>query len=66
LQTGLGLSYLFITHNIAIVAYMAHRVAVMHRGKVVETGDAVEVLRNPAESYTRSLLAAVPKMVRVA
>jgi ABC-type microcin C transport system duplicated ATPase subunit YejF len=66
LQAGLGLSYLFITHNIAIVAYMAHRVAVMHRGKIVETGDAVEVLRHPAEGYTRSLLAAIPKMVRVA
>jgi ABC-type microcin C transport system duplicated ATPase subunit YejF len=66
LQAGLGLSYLFITHNIAIVAYMAHHVAVMHRGKIVEKGDAVEVLRNPAAEYTRNLLAAVPKMVRVA
>ena len=62
LQERRGLAYLFITHNIAVVSWMAHRVAVMRGGRIVEQGDAVEVLRNPRHEYTRTLLAAVPRL----
>ena len=62
LQERRGLTYLFITHNIAVVSWMAHRVAVMREGRIVEQGEAVEVLRNPQHEYTRTLLAAVPRL----
>ena len=62
LQERRGLTYLFITHNIAVVSWMAHRVAVMRGGRIVEQGDAVEVLQNPQHEYTRTLLAAVPRL----
>jgi peptide/nickel transport system ATP-binding protein len=62
LQQRLGIAYLFITHNIAVVDYLAHEVAVMYRGKVVERGTAGEVLHRPQHPYTRELLAAVPKV----
>ena len=62
LQRELGVSYLFITHNIGVVEYIADRVAVMNRGRIEEQGAAAEVLDAPQSAYTRSLLAAVPRI----
>jgi peptide/nickel transport system ATP-binding protein len=58
LQQQLGLSYLFITHNMAVVDYLADEVAVMYKGRIVEMGSADAVLGNPQHEYTRTLLAA--------
>ena len=63
LQRELGVSYLFITHNIGVVEYLADRIAVMKAGKIVESGDAGDVLARPQRDYTRYLLAAVPRLV---
>jgi peptide/nickel transport system ATP-binding protein len=63
LQAELGVSYLFVTHNIAVVEYIAHRVVVMQAGRVVEQGPAAQVLARPAHAYTQALLAAVPRLV---
>jgi peptide/nickel transport system ATP-binding protein len=63
LQGELGLSYLFITHNIGVVEYIADEVAVMRAGKIVEQGSCANVLEHPADRYTRSLLEAVPRLV---
>ena len=63
LQEQYKISYLFITHNMSVVAYFADRVAVMYQGKIVEEGDVVEVLTNPQHEYTKKLLAAVPKLI---
>ena len=60
LQASLGLTYLFISHNLAVVRHLAHRVAVMHRGVLVETGDAEQVFSDPRHPYTRQLIAAAP------
>jgi len=60
LQQRLGLAYLFITHNIAVVDFLAHDVAVMLQGKIVERGSVDEVLRSPQHPYTKELLSAVP------
>jgi peptide/nickel transport system ATP-binding protein len=62
LQTGLGVSYLFVTHNIGVVEYLADRVAVMKAGRIVEEGSATEVLNHPQQAYTQGLLAAVPRL----
>jgi peptide/nickel transport system ATP-binding protein len=62
IQHEFGLSYLFITHNISVVNYLAHRVAVMYLGRIVEQGDRDEVLNSPKHPYTRALLAAVPEL----
>jgi peptide/nickel transport system ATP-binding protein len=62
LQARLGLAYLFITHNLAVVEHLAHEVAVMRGGRIVEHGTADEVLRRPRHEYTRALLEAVPKL----
>jgi len=62
LQDSLGVSYLFVTHNIGVVAYLADKVAVMHAGQIVEMGDASQILSNPQDSYTKTLLSAVPKL----
>jgi len=62
LQERLGLAYLFITHNIAVVEHLAHEVAVMRAGRIVEQGTAAQVLRAPRNEYTRALLAAVPRL----
>ena len=62
LQRELQLAYLFITHNIAVVDYLAHDVAVMYLGRVVARGSADEVLRTPRHPYTKALLAAVPRV----
>ena len=60
LQEELGLSFLFIAHDLAVVRYIAHRVAVMYLGKIVELGDAEEITDQPRHPYTISLLASVP------
>jgi peptide/nickel transport system ATP-binding protein len=64
LQQELGLSYLFITHNLAVVEYLAHEVCVMYLGRVVERGTAEEVLHHAQHPYTQALLSAVPRIDR--
>jgi peptide/nickel transport system ATP-binding protein len=61
LQDRFGLSYLFVSHDLSVVKHLAHRVAVMYKGKVVEQGDGDAVFANPQQEYTRRLLAAVPQ-----
>ena len=60
IQKRLSLSFIFISHDISVVRYFCDRVAVMHRGKVVETGTAEQICTAPAEAYTKSLISAVP------
>jgi peptide/nickel transport system ATP-binding protein len=60
LQDQLGLSYVFISHDMSVIRYMCDRVAVMYRGKIVETGDTDQVVNHPAHDYTRALLSAIP------
>jgi peptide/nickel transport system ATP-binding protein len=60
LQRDLGLAYLFITHNLAVVEYLADEIAVMYLGRIVERGTVGEVLGAPQHPYTQALLAAVP------
>jgi peptide/nickel transport system ATP-binding protein len=62
LQNRLGLSYLFITHNLSVVAYLADRVAVMYLGRIVEEGPVAEVLDHPLHPYTQALLSIVPRI----
>jgi len=62
LQRELGVSYLFITHNIGVVEYIADHIAVMQRGRIEETGMTQAVLSHPQSAYTRTLLAAVPRI----
>jgi len=61
-----GISVLFISHDLAVIAELCDRVAVMRRGVVVETGPATRVLRSPEDDYTKELVAAVPKVGRSA
>ncbi|MHC9037163.1 ATP-binding cassette domain-containing protein, partial [Cobetia marina] len=58
LQTRRGLSYLFISHDLAVVRALSHRVMVLREGRLVETGTTAEVLGNPREDYTRALIQA--------
>ncbi|MGC0416393.1 ATP-binding cassette domain-containing protein [Embleya sp. AB8] len=62
LQRELGFAMLFISHNLAVVRYLADRIAVMDRGVLVEDGPAAQVLENPAHEYTRALLSGVPQI----
>jgi peptide/nickel transport system ATP-binding protein len=62
LQQQLGLSYLFISHNLAVVEYLAHEVYVMYLGRIVERGTVQEVLHAPKHPYTQALLSAVPRI----
>ena len=64
LQEELGLAYLFITHNISVVASFAHDVAVMYQGRIVEQGATESVLTAPQHEYTQALLSAVPVIRR--
>ncbi|GAA2010004.1 ABC transporter ATP-binding protein [Nakamurella flavida] len=60
LQRQTGVAYLFVTHDLGVVRYVSHRVAVMYGGEIVESGDADRVTSTPAEPYTRKLLLASP------
>ncbi len=62
LQQELGLSYLFITHNLGVVEYLSHEVCVMYLGRIVEQGTTEEVMRSPKHPYTQALLSAVPRI----
>ena len=62
LQEDLGLTYLLITHNIAVVHQVASRIAVMHQGEIVEMGEARRILHAPEHDYTRALLSSVPEL----
>lgn len=62
IQAEFGIALLFIAHDLAIVEHISDTVLVLHRGKIVESGSAQEVLENPTDSYTRELLAAVPRL----
>lgn len=61
LQADHGLTYLFISHNLGVVEYMADRVAVMYYGRIVEIGDRAELFSRPRHPYTRALMAAIPQ-----
>lgn len=62
LQNELGLAYLFITHNLAVAEHLAHQIAVMYLGRIVEFGTADEILHDPRHPYTSALIAAVPRI----
>ena len=62
LQREHGLTYLFISHSMPLVRYLCTRIAVMERGRLVETGDSVALCAHPQEAYTRQLLAATPEL----
>ncbi|MBL8540941.1 MAG: ABC transporter ATP-binding protein [Betaproteobacteria bacterium] len=62
LQSRLGLAYLFITHNVSVVEFLAHEVAVMYLGRIVEHGTVEEVLGSPRHPYTQALLSSVPSV----
>jgi len=62
LQRDFGLTYLFISHSMPVVRYLATRIAVMYKGKIVEIGDTDVITGNPAHPYTRSLLEATPHL----
>ncbi|RUU30885.1 ABC transporter ATP-binding protein [Mesorhizobium sp. M6A.T.Ce.TU.016.01.1.1] len=64
LQREFGLAYLFISHDMAVVERIAHRIAVIYAGQIVEIGDATSVLSEPKHSYTKKLIAAVPTIDR--
>ena len=66
LQRDFGLTYLFISHSIPVVRYLAKRIAVMHGGKIVEAGETERITASPAHPYTRSLLEASPEVAAAA
>jgi peptide/nickel transport system ATP-binding protein len=63
LQANLGLTYIFVSHDLALVRQLAHTVSVMHRGRIVEHGAVAEIFDNPQQAYTKSLLASIPSGV---
>jgi peptide/nickel transport system ATP-binding protein len=62
LQRDFGLTYLFISHSMPVVRYLSTRIAVMHRGKIVEVGPTEQITERPTHAYTRSLLEATPEV----
>lgn len=62
LQRDLGLSYVFVSHDMAVVERIAHRISVIHAGQIVEIGSARAVLSDPRHPYTQKLIAAVPSI----
>ena len=60
LQQELGLSYLFISHDMGVVERISHRVAVMRQGRIVEVGSRQQIFEAPEHTYTKALIAAVP------
>ena len=62
LQEDLGLAYLLITHDLSVVSHMAHEVAVMYLGRIVERGNREEIFRTPKHPYTEALLSAIPRV----
>jgi peptide/nickel transport system ATP-binding protein len=62
LQREFGLTYLFISHSMPVVRYLSTRIAVMYRGKIVETNSTAQITENPQHDYTKSLLAATPEI----
>jgi peptide/nickel transport system ATP-binding protein len=66
LQSSLGMTYLFITHDLSMAAHLADEIAVMNRGRIVEQAPAEAILKQPEHDITRQLLAAVPKFTRAA
>ncbi len=64
LQTRLQLTYLFITHDMSVVRYMADRVAVMYHGKIIETAAAEQLFAHPKDPYTQTLLSSVPSLLK--
>ena len=63
LRDRLGLTLLFITHNISVVEYISDRTAVMFQGALVEFGDTADVCGNPQQEYTQKLLSSVPRLL---
>ena len=66
LRKELNLTMIFISHDLSVVRYIADRIAVMHFGKIVELGEAEEVMDNPQHEYTRTLLKAIPQIKQTA
>lgn len=66
LQANLGLTYVFVSHDLALVRQLAHTVSVMHRGRIVEHGTITDIFDNPRAPYTRSLLASIPSGIAAA
>ena len=62
LKNDLGLTMLFISHDLSVVHYMCDRIMVMRKGKIIETGSADKVYNNPESDYTKKLIAAIPKI----
>ena len=62
LQDELGLSILFVAHNLAVVQHLSQRVAVMYLGRIVEVADTAEIFSNPRHPYTRALIDSIPRM----
>jgi peptide/nickel transport system ATP-binding protein len=60
LQERFGFAALFITHDLAVVDLLAHRVVVLHQGRIAEQGPTAQVLGNPQDDYTRRLIASLP------
>jgi len=61
-KARLGLTYLFIAHDLSVIGYMSDRIAVMKEGKIIEVGTCEEILGNPRETYTRKLLESTLKI----